>query len=538
MSSTTPPGTVAYHEPSFPHLAVLISLLYLVQLFRGIANRLLGAGLLGEIAVGVIYGPCAKILDAETERVFVAVGYIGLVLIVFEGGLTLNARAFLSQLPLAVICAVLGVLLPIAFTFALFSASSFGYPTLQAFTAGSALASTSLGTTFFVLRSAGPTLGTTRVAEVLKGAALVDDVIALVLLSVLQALGPDPSSVSGLGWVIGRPVVASLAMAAVAPLVALYIARPLFRRRKIEGLVKRGGMAAELLLGLAVLIAFLAIAYYAGTTMLLGAFLAGVFLQVLPSEDSGVSFVRTWDAWILPLHEHILVPLFFASIGFSIPFLSLWTGARIWRGIVYALLMALAKVLAGAPLLLVDACTPSARLGLDGGNGKEQVEEGAREKEEQAEARVRRDSPSSGDGADVNPPSSSALPTNAPGAATTADATPRSAGTGSPSSSSATMANATAPRTRGQYMLRSSLPVAGFLGFALVARGEIGVLILQVAYTSAASSPDPAASVLSEEPYLLGIWAVALCTIVGPVVFSALVRRYGAEVVRGRWGAM
>ena len=37
-------------------------------------------------------------------------------------------------------------------------------------------------------------------------------------------------------------------------------------------------------------------------------------------------------------------PLFFASIGFAIPFVDLWTGERIWKGIVYTLLMALAKV--------------------------------------------------------------------------------------------------------------------------------------------------------------------------------------------------
>jgi hypothetical protein len=170
-SSTTAQGTTLYHEPSVPHLLTLVALLYLLQLARGIANRVLHAGLLGEIAVGVIFGPVAQILEQSWEETFIVVGYIGLVLIVctssfssplmavfpdffcfslypraVEGGLTLRPSAFLSVLPLAIICALVGVLVPMAFTFALFSASHFGYPPLQAFTAGSALASTSLGT--------------------------------------------------------------------------------------------------------------------------------------------------------------------------------------------------------------------------------------------------------------------------------------------------------------------------------------------------------------------------------------------------------
>ncbi|GAA5845046.1 hypothetical protein JCM11251_007455 [Rhodosporidiobolus azoricus] len=524
-SSTPPPGTVSYHEPGFRQLAVLVSFFYLVQLFRGVANKLLGAGLLGEIAVGVIYGPCAKLLDQETERVFVAVGYIGLVLIVFEGGLTLNARSFLSQLPIAVVTALLGILLPMAFSFALFSAPTYGYPTIQAFTAGSALASTSLGTTFFVLRSAGPTLGATRIGEILKGAALVDDVIALVLLSVIQSLGPDPSSVTGLRWTIGRPVVASLAITLVAPVVSVYVFGPLFRRRRIEGLVTKGGMAAELLVGVAVLTAFLAIAYYAGTTMLLGAFLAGLFLQILPSEDSKVSFERTWETWLIPLHEHIFVPIFFASIGFSIPFLSLWTGARIWRGIVYAILMALAKVLAGVPVLLIDAFSPLERLRNNGGETSKDVlahEKQAQEAQREVGAEV-------GVGQDDRWTGGGAHPANT-------DAERASAVSDQATSTSDNRQHM--PVARSSYMIHESLPVAAFLGFALVARGEIGVLTLQVAYTSAAEAADPSASVLSEEPYLLGIWAVALCTIVGPVVFGAIVRRYSGTVIRGRWGVL
>lgn len=80
--SSTASGTTSYHEPSLPHLLTLVGLLYFLQLARGVANRVLRAGLLGEIAVGVIFGPIAKILEQSWEETFIVVGYIGLVLIV------------------------------------------------------------------------------------------------------------------------------------------------------------------------------------------------------------------------------------------------------------------------------------------------------------------------------------------------------------------------------------------------------------------------------------------------------------------------
>ncbi|BGO99026.1 hypothetical protein RTG_00546 [Rhodotorula toruloides ATCC 204091] len=486
MSSLTAAGTVPYHEPPFTSLAVLISFLFLANVARGIANKVLYAGLLGEIAVGVIFGPVAKILDTEWEETFVAVGYIGLVLIVFEGGLTLQPRSFLPQLPIALITALIGILLPLAFTFALFS--GYGYPQLQAFSAGSALASTSLGTTFYVLRASGPELGTTAVGEILKGAALIDDVIALVLLSVIQSLGTD--SGGSLGWTIGRPVVASVAMAVASPVVTLWSARPLFRWRRVEDLVARGGQPALLFLGVAVLVAFLAIAYYAGTTKLLGAFLAGTFLSALPSPESGLSFAATWEELLVPVQEYILAPLFFASIGFSIPFLSLWTGRRIWRGVIYALLMALGKLLAGLPILLVDLFRSDNR-----------------------------------DAALPAHPSFDLATTTGVRSNTDAEKVHKAE----------RMSVRSFRLNTSSRFVRQTFPAAAFVGLALVARGEIGILVLQVAYAASTSS-DNGTEVLGEEAYLVGIWAVAVCTIVGPVVFGLLVKKEGERIKGGRWG--
>lgn len=82
---------------------------------------------------------------------------------------------------------------------------------------------------------------------------------------------------------------------------------------------------------------------------------------------------------------------------------------------------------------------------------------------------------------------------------------------------------------RWNFMTRVTLVPAILLGTALIARGEIGLIILQIAYNSPNSS-------LGTEAYLIGICAVLLCTLFGPILFSVLIKRYGKDVLVGKWG--
>ncbi|SCV74666.1 BQ2448_7695 [Microbotryum intermedium] len=573
MPSRPPPGTVSYHEPSIPRLLTLSSFIYLLQVGRSAANAILGAGLLGEIAIGVIYGPVAKILPIEWEETILVLGYLGLVLIVFEGGLDVKPALFVPALPLSTIAALLGILAPLAFTFALFH--GFGYPTLHAFAAGSALASTSLGTTFYVLRAQSvpeetrqvvgslppPDLAETRIGVTLQAAALIDDVIALVLLAtlyqaVIVSLGKSDGDTSNLGWTIGRPIVASVAMVLVAPPLGHFVARPLFGRW-LEAPIERTGRNAELLLGTIVLLGFLAIAYYAGTTMLLGAYLAGVFLYSLPSPPSTVDFTRTYSTLVSPLQEHLFAPFFFASIGFSIPFLQMWRGRIVWRGVVYAVLMALGKGLVGVTVVVQDTIWPPTSLS----SGKRKIEEDVPNEPDsggmwsrmfgkRGEDAANKDKPvvvamsswaernrlgqvqtlTSSSTRGTNEPKLTPLPSDVASSTQVVD---------SSTTTSATLA-ASPPHqsnSRATSLLHDTLPAASFLGVSLIARGEIGVLILQSAINSSSSSSSGGSRVLGEEAYLVALWAVALCTILGPVGMGWVCRRYGGRLVKGPWGA-
>lgn len=69
------------------------------------------------------------------------------------------------------------------------------------------------------------------------------------------------------------------------------------------------------------------------------------------------------------------------------------------------------------------------------------------------------------------------------------------------------------------------------------------ILILQVAYASSLnSSSSSSATVISQDVYLIGVWAVSICTIIGPVAFSFVLKRCVSDprrlemLVDSRWG--
>ena len=180
--------------------------------------------------------------------------------------------------------------------------------------------------------------------------------------SVIKDLGePSDSGGTSLGWIIGRPIVASVAMALLTPLLTKYLFAPFFRHY-VETKFAKYDHLSNLVLMILVLSAFISIAAYTGTSVLFGAFLAGTFLTYIPSkhaegpfvvmtreegereESKSPKFAHTFERYLLDTQRYLMEPLFFASIGFAIPFVELWTGERIWKGFLFTMLMAFAKV--------------------------------------------------------------------------------------------------------------------------------------------------------------------------------------------------
>ena len=66
----------------------MISFFIILSLAEWLSNRIFRAGLIGQIIVGLIYGlPIGNIMPLDWQETFVSLGYIGLILIIFEGTL-------------------------------------------------------------------------------------------------------------------------------------------------------------------------------------------------------------------------------------------------------------------------------------------------------------------------------------------------------------------------------------------------------------------------------------------------------------------
>ncbi len=293
MSSSALP----YHEPGIVDILILSSFLLLLNVVNSIIDRYLFCGLIGQILIGIVWGvPGAAWLSMPLEETITQLGYFGLLLLVFEGGLSTSCAALKSNLLLSMAVASTGILLPMALSFSLIGIAN--ATPLQAFAAGAALCSTSLGTTFTLLGSSG--LVASRLGVVLSSAAMLDDVVGLVMVQIISNLGTT-SSFRALTVV--RPILVSMAFALLVPAVCVFIFKPFIRstslRRQrstpkwVQYVAHRSQRA--FIVQVLLLIAFVAAANYAGTSNLFTAYLAGVMISWWDSEDAAARQTRKDD---------------------------------------------------------------------------------------------------------------------------------------------------------------------------------------------------------------------------------------------------
>ena len=79
-------GFLSYHEPTIVQILVLFSFFFFLSFGEWLSAKVFRAGLIGQIIVGLVYGmPLGNILPVAWQEAFVALGYIGLILVIFEG---------------------------------------------------------------------------------------------------------------------------------------------------------------------------------------------------------------------------------------------------------------------------------------------------------------------------------------------------------------------------------------------------------------------------------------------------------------------
>jgi Kef-type K+ transport system membrane component KefB len=308
-------------------LLVLIAIFASAKIFGELAERIGQPAVLGELLGGVVVGVSGlRIVDPSNDTVRL-LAELGVILLLFLIGLETDVSDLLEVGGSSAAVAVAGVILPFVFGFAL--GESFGYPKLVSVFLGASLTATSVGITSRVFSDLG--YMQTREARVILGAAVIDDVIGLVILTVVGSLAAGKEmrllAVLKIATIaFGFVVLAIVLGRAAAPLLVRLVARL---------------RVAKALFFASVMFAF-ALAYLAaviGSAVVVGAFAAGI---VLAKTEHGPQIQRE-------VHDisQFFIPIFFVSVGAAVDLRSLATRSTLILGLLLTLLAVVGKVMAG-----------------------------------------------------------------------------------------------------------------------------------------------------------------------------------------------
>lgn len=336
------------HDP-IAHVALGLAVILVAAKVGGhVAARLGQAAVLGELIVGVLLGAAPVTARLAQEPGIDVVARIGALVLLFEVGLDLTVRDVLAVGRPAVVTGVLGTIASFAFGFLaalLLRPGTPGY--LHAFI-GASITATSVGITARVFKD----LGRTRDVEahVVLGAAVVDDVLGLLVLALVTgsiaaaAAGGDHRLSAG---AIALTVVKAVGFLGGATLLGVKLAPAWFAfasRWRATG--------ALLAAGLSMCFALAWAADLLGLAPIVGAFAAGLVLE----ESHSARFVARGERSLAEIVEPVstfVVPVFFVVIGMR-------TDLRV---LAHPAALALAAVLTLAAVLGKSACALGAPRG-------------------------------------------------------------------------------------------------------------------------------------------------------------------------------
>lgn len=359
MTSLAPGGAMplllaaAPGEFDLPGLLIaLVVTIVLAKALGEVAQRFGQPAVLGELIAGVLVGGSVLGLLDPTQPAIHALAELGVLILLFEIGLHTDLKSLAAVGGSATAVAVVGVALPFAMGY--WGATAMGLSQMPALVAAAALTATSVGISARVLGELG--VLDRPEGRIVLGAAVLDDIIGLVILAVV-ASAVAGGSITALG--VTRLAGVAIGFVVLAVLVGSRVAPPLFR---FVARVQNAGVLGPIAFSFALLLAWLAAT--AGSATIIGAFAAGLVLHNTPQRRD-IEQATTYLG-------HFFVPIFFASVGAAVELSALASRTSLTLGAMLVAVGILGKVAAGyAPLgfkgsrlLIGIAMVPRGEVGL------------------------------------------------------------------------------------------------------------------------------------------------------------------------------
>ena len=288
------------------HVLISLSvLLFAAKLFAELFNKVRLPSVLGELLAGIIIGPFAlgsiPIFDGkplvilnETVR---QIGELAGIVILFIAGLEITPREFLRGGAASFTIGALGVIVPFFLGYYVFTI--FGLEGLQSILIATALTATSVAITVRVLTELGKMQ--TKEAKIILGAAIVDDILAIAVLSVVltmvQTGNMDPNIFDIIFLILKiLGIFAALLIGTIIIIPRIVNSERLWKARgSVEGIVTASFFGAS------------AISAAVGLSPIVGAFSVGMAV-------ASTKIIKRVEDYVDKL-EIIFAPLFFAIIG-------------------------------------------------------------------------------------------------------------------------------------------------------------------------------------------------------------------------------
>jgi Kef-type K+ transport system membrane component KefB len=322
-AATEPDHSAESHEstghqsPVTPVLLGLVIILAAAKIGGEIAERVSQPAVLGELIAGVIIGNLGLVFGfhgleflAQNEAIAI-LAELGVVLLLFEVGLESNVHEMMSVGKSSLLVAIAGVIAPFFIGWGISSWMQPDEEILVHLFIGATLCATSVGITARVLSDLGKTQA--RESKIILGAAVLDDVLGLVILAVVAGV----ITAANTGGTLATMDIAAIIVKAAAFLVGsivigTWLSPRLFRfasRLRIKGL----------LLTVSLLFCF-SLAYLANLIELapiVGAFAAGLILEDVHYKDFLDRGDHTLEDLLMPINI-FLVPVFFVLMGIKV----------------------------------------------------------------------------------------------------------------------------------------------------------------------------------------------------------------------------
>jgi Kef-type K+ transport system membrane component KefB len=297
---------LAVEQGALIHVLISLAvLLFAAKIFAEIFNKLRLPVVLGELTAGIIMGPFAigsiPIFDGKPlvilNETVLQIGEIAGIVILFIAGLEITPREFLRGGAASFTIGACGVIVPFFLGYYIFTI--YGLQGLQSILVATALTATSVAITVSVLTELGKMQ--TREAKIILGAAIVDDILAIAVLSVVVTMvqtGNMVPNIIDILFLILKilGIFAALLIGAIIIIPRLLHAERLWKARgSIEGIVTASFFGAS------------AIAAAVGLSPIVGAFSVGMAV-------ASTKIIKRVEEYVHKL-EIIFAPLFFAIIG-------------------------------------------------------------------------------------------------------------------------------------------------------------------------------------------------------------------------------